>query len=163
VKGNIQVKVRLIKKIDSLLGSALVKALSPPATNPEFAAESILFIRPGGIGDAVLLIPTINTLKNKYPSAVITLLAEQRNASAFKLCPNVDKVLLYDKPKELFAAIRGKYDVVIDTEQWHQLSAVIARLSGVPVAVGFTTNERRKSFSHPVPFSHEDYETYSFR
>jgi ADP-heptose:LPS heptosyltransferase len=156
------VKVTLLKKADVLLGAALLKVLSHPASKPGLSPNSFLFIRPGGIGDAVLLIPTINALKKKYPDAEIIVLAEKRNASAFKLCPHVHRLHLYDKPKELFEAVRGNYDVVIDTEQWHRLAAVVARLTGAPLLIGYATNERKKLFTHTVPYSHDDYESISF-
>jgi lipopolysaccharide heptosyltransferase II len=123
---------------------------------------SILFIRPGGIGDAVLLAPTIRSIKKYYPQAHITILAECRNARVFPLVPGVDGILCYDRPSEFCQALRGRYDVVIDTEQWHRLSAVLARLVRSVVKIGFDTNERRRMFSHTVPYSHDDYETLSF-
>lgn len=124
--------------------------------------QSLLFIRPGGIGDAVLLAPAIRHLKNKLPDIRITVLAEQRNAGVFRLIPGVDRLLSYDRPRELLQALRGSYDVVIDTEQWHRLSAVVARIASAPVKTGFDTNERRRMFTHQVTYSHDDYEVVSF-
>jgi ADP-heptose:LPS heptosyltransferase len=109
-----------------------------------------------------LLIPALNALKNLHPDAVITVIAEKRNASAFKICPHVETLLLYDRPKDLLAAIRGNYDTVIDTEQWHRLSAVVARLTRAPVSIGFATNERKKLFAHQVHYSHDIHEADSF-
>jgi ADP-heptose:LPS heptosyltransferase len=123
----------------------------------------ILLIRPGGIGDAVLLIPAIKAIKQKYPDVSITVLAEKRNAATFKLCTNINDIFLYDKPKQLKQAVRCNYDVVIDTEQWHRLSAVVARLTNAGVSAGYATNERKRLFTHPVPYSHDDYETDSFK
>ena len=155
-------KISILKFLDRLVG--IVVTACPPSTPARSfpASRRFLLIRPGGIGDAVLLISSICTLKQKFPDASITVLAERRNASAFELCPYVDKVLLYDKPKELFTAIRSKYDVVIDTEQWHRLSAVVARLTKSPLSIGYATNERRKMFSNAVHYSHEDYEMDCF-
>lgn len=124
--------------------------------------RSLLVIRPGGIGDAALLAPMLNVLKSAYPQARLTVLAERRNCGAFALVPAVDKILCYDKPRELCAALRGKYDAVIDTEQWHRLSAVVARLAGGTMSVGFATNERRRLFTHTLPYSHDRYEAESF-
>jgi ADP-heptose:LPS heptosyltransferase len=62
----------------------------------------------------------------------------------------------------LYAVLRRNYDVVIDTEQWHRLSAVVARLIPSPVKIGFGTNERKKLFTSSVPYLHEDYEADSF-
>ncbi len=155
-------KVRLIKSIDNIFGTIIVKALPLPGAISQFKPDSILFIRPGGIGDAILLIPAIQAIKKKYPYAVIDVLAEKRNSSAFKLCPYVNEIYLYDKPKQLLKAILGKKDVVVDTEQWHRMSAVVARLSGARVSVGYATNERKRLFSCQVIYSHDDYEANSF-
>jgi lipopolysaccharide heptosyltransferase II len=155
-------KIRLLKLIDRLLGVFATACLPSVPVRPFPALRRFLVIRPGGIGDAVLLISSISTLKLKFPDASITVLAERRNASVFRLSPHVDKVLCYDNPKELLKAIRAKYDVVIDTEQWHRLSAVVARLTKSVLSIGFATNERKKMFTNAVHYSHEDYEMDSF-
>jgi lipopolysaccharide heptosyltransferase II len=151
-----------MKTFDRIFGPLLIQTLSSPKGKKDSIPKSFLLIRPGGIGDAVLLIPAINALKDKYPDAKITILAEKRNGAVFSMCPAVDRLHLYDRPKELLAAIRGNYDVVIDTEQWHRLSAIVARLTGAPVSIGFATNERKRLFTHPVPYSHDAYEMESF-
>lgn len=157
-------KIVLLKKLDSLLGPVLVRISS--LLRPRGAAlgkpASVLLLRPGGIGDAVLLMPAIVALKESFPDAVITVLAERRNGSAFSLCPAVDHLLLYDRPADLWKAIRGGYQVVIDTEQWHRLSAVVARLTRAPVSIGFATNDRKRLFAHRAGYSHEEYEAASF-
>lgn len=124
--------------------------------------SSLLLIRPGGIGDAMLLVPAIHFFKKVFPDCEITVLAERRNGVAFALCPGVSQVLLYDRPKQLLAAMRQRYDVVIDTEQWHRLSAVVARLVRSNLKIGFATNERKRLFNSAIAYAHEDYEAYSF-
>ena len=138
--------------------------MSPAPVRRELPSPvtSLLLIRPGGIGDAVLLAPAISSLKKTFPSVHITLLAEQRNAGVFSLIPGVDSLLCYDRPRELLQALRGRYDAVIDTEQSHRLSAVVARFAKSAVKIGFDTNERRRMFTHTVPYSHDDYEAVSF-
>lgn len=152
-----------MKTVDLIVGQILLKLISAPANacRPD-AVRSLAIIRPGGIGDAVLLVPVLETLKNRFPLASITVLAEHRNSAVFKLCPDVDKVLLYDRPSDLLQALRGGYDLVIDSEQWHRLSAVVARMTRAPILIGFATNERSRLFTHPIRYSHEDYETVSF-
>ena len=153
-----------LKKVDGLVGSALARLLPPPVP-PESDSPDIsrlLLIRPGGIGDAVLLAPAIRQLRRTYPEAIIHVLAESRNAAVFGLCPEVDGVFRYDRPKELLAALGGRYDAILDTEQWHHLSAIIARFIRSSVKIGFATNGRKKLFNHPVPYAHETYEVDSF-
>ncbi|MBI4745515.1 MAG: hypothetical protein HY786_02975 [Deltaproteobacteria bacterium] len=110
-------KTVLLKLLDLLLGTPLVHAarLIVPRKNVS-EIHKILFIRPGGIGDAVLLIPAIKAIKTKYPDPQIDILAEKRNCGVFSICPEVRDINLYDRPKELWNAIRNEYDVVIDTE-----------------------------------------------
>jgi ADP-heptose:LPS heptosyltransferase len=152
-----------MKTLDALLGRFAVSLLTTPIKcNLPGSISSILLIRPGGIGDAVLLVPSIHSIKINYPQTRVTILAERRNAGVFPLVSGVDKVLCYDCPREFYQALRGRYDVVIDTEQWHRLSAVVARLVRAPVKIGFDTNERRSMFTHTVPYSQEEYETVSF-
>lgn len=124
--------------------------------------NSILIIRPGGIGDAVLLAPTILALSRHFPAAKIHVLAERRNCGVFELMPGIHKTFLYDTPSGLLNSLRTSYDIVIDTEQWHRLSALIARLTNAPVIIGFDTNDRRRMFTDLLPYCHDDYEVDSF-
>jgi lipopolysaccharide heptosyltransferase II len=158
-------KIQVIKKIDSLLGpfiAPLVEGLFHPEDRTGDNISAVLIIRPGGIGDAVLLIPIIALLRKKYPHAAIEVLAEKRNSGVFALSPDVSSVFHYDAPAEFLATMRRTYDVVIDSEQWHRLSAIVARLTRAPMTIGFATNERKKMFTHPVPYSHDEYEMHSF-
>jgi ADP-heptose:LPS heptosyltransferase len=152
-----------IKVLDSLIGNLCVHFLPVPFRNNTLSEiRSLLIIRPGGIGDAVLLAPAIRSFKKTFPAIHITVLAEQRNAGVFALIPGVDRLLCYDRPGEMITALRGSFDVVIDSEQWHRLSAVVARFASAAVKIGFDTNERRRMFTHPIPYSHDDYEVVSF-
>ena len=153
-----------LKKIDGLIGSALARLLPRPA-RPKPAVPSIsrlLLIRPGGIGDAVLLVPAVRALRETFPEAVIHVLAERRNTAVFDLCPDADAVFRYDRPGELLAALGGRYDVVVDTEQWHRLSAVLARLIRSRLKIGFGTNERRRLFTQAIPYAQDAYEEANF-
>jgi len=152
----------MLKYSDKLIGALLTRLLTTPLSQPIRKPQNILVIRPGGIGDAVLLIPAIRYLKKCYPDAKITILGEKRNSAIFSLCSSVDKTIHYDKLRELFTAIRCGYDMVIDTEQWHRLSAVVARFTGAPLIIGYGTNERKKLSTRTVPYSHSDYEVDSF-
>jgi ADP-heptose:LPS heptosyltransferase len=137
---------------------------SPSHKSASSEKIKILVIRPGGIGDAALLYPALKALRESFKDSQINVLAEQRNAGILKGCPYINSVFLYDfrPPIELFKTILANYDIVIDTEQWHRLTATASYLTRAPIRVGFVTNERAKLFTHPVPYSHDDYEVYSF-
>jgi len=158
-------KISLIKKIDCLFGNAavqLVRLIASPGVKNAGTPESILIIRPGGIGDAVLLIPSLRSIKEKYPDTRIDILAEKRNGEVFSLCPEVNRLFHYDMVKELIAVKLEKYDIVIDTEQWYRFSAVFACLTNAPVRIGFATNKRADLFTEKMPYGMARYEAESF-
>jgi hypothetical protein len=138
-RGNEKLNIKLMKSVDKVLGGMAARLLPAPRQREVGEPRRVLVIRPGGIGDAVMLVPALLALEEKFPQAEITVLAEQRNAAAFSLCCAVDHLLRYDDKGELLKAVRGNFDVVIDSEQWHRLSAVVARLTGAPVSIGFAT------------------------
>lgn len=153
----------LLKNIDKFIGSALARMLPPSAKHHiNKPYQNFLFIRPGGIGDAVLLIPAIKAVSFAFPGCHIDILAETRNSGIFCLCPEIKSIFRYDSMFELMTCLKKKYDVIIDTEQWHRLSAVTARLIRAKTRIGFGTNSRRRLFSHAISYSHQDYEALSF-
>lgn len=160
-------KIKALKFLDSLFGSILCECLALFSSNskyPPISAERILVIRPGGIGDAVLLLPALKKLRELYPDSRIDVLAEKRNSQIFGLCSHINDIYEYDDLRnlQLLQVLRNGYDKVIDTEQWHRLSAVVAFLTGASERIGFGTNKRRKLFSKSVDYDQSDYEGQSF-
>ncbi len=213
-------KIRLLKLFDAVVRRILLSVIPLPEKSKGLPATlvSVLIIRPGGIGDAVLLAPMIEYIRKYFTAIQITVLAEKRNAGVFSLIQGVDKLLCYDRPGEFLqlvgpltkvpksplppgggglgwggdcheisqshfhpppnplpsregesitngfarGSVSSHYDVVIDTEQWHGLSAVVSRFVSAPIKIGFDTNGRRRMFTDLVPYSHDDYEAESF-
>jgi ADP-heptose:LPS heptosyltransferase len=58
--------------------------------------------------------------------------------------------------------LRSRYEEDLDTEQWHRLSAVVSRLIRSFVKIGYGTNERKKLFTHGIPYAQDRYETDNF-
>ncbi|MGH7850400.1 MAG: glycosyltransferase family 9 protein, partial [Thermodesulfobacteriota bacterium] len=94
----------------------------------------------------------------------IDVLAEKRNSGIFAVCPYIDGLLLYDRlPLEtLYRVIKAGYDIVIDTEQWHRMTAALSYITRAPERIGFATNERSGLYSRKVPYNQDDYEAVSF-
>lgn len=172
-------KIQILKKIDAIIGTPAVHLSrlirprksefyslddlqSPVSKN--FDKLKILVIRPGGIGDAVLLFPALKILKDIYANCNIDILAEKRNQGIFENCEFINELILYDNDpiKALKKVFSNNYEIVIDTEQWHRLTSVVACLTRAPVRVGYGTNERRRMFTNVVQYSHDDYESQSF-
>lgn len=150
-----------LKSIDKIVGRFICRLLPRPQFFEHDKITRVMVIRPGGIGDAILLSQTIISLKKFYPNGQIYILAEKRNKDAFQLVP-VFRVLCYDRQDEFIQVFQSQYDVVIDTEQWHRLSAVVAWLVRAPFKIGFDTNERRQMFTHAIPYDLKAYEAGNF-
>lgn len=156
------VKIALLKYLDRVYGGMVVRLLSRPRPHRQQVPRSFLIIRPGGIGDAVHIVPLLQRLHVEFPAAQLTLLAEKRNAGVMVLSPVAVTVLCYDCPGEFIQALFGHYDVVIDSEQWHRFSAIVARLVRAPVKIGFASNDRQRLFTDPIPYTQENYEATTF-
>lgn len=157
-------KIKILKFLDNTIGKqavSLCRLFRHKKAIPEKLSK-FLIIRPGGIGDAVLLLPAIDVIKYKFPDAIIDVLCEKRNHGIFLMKKTINTIYLYDRGVDILRCLRNEYDVVIDTEQWHRLSAVVAYLTGAPMRIGFSTNERKGLFTHTVPYSHDEHEVRSF-
>jgi len=154
--------IKLIKFLDRLIGKGMALCLPSPRRRRVGEVRAILVIRPGGIGDAVLLLPALKALVKVFPDACVDVLGERRNAAAFRFISGVGTVRCYDAGSDLCSVLSRRYDVVIDTEQSYRLSAVVARLTRAPVLVGFGTNERGRLFTDAVPYPHDAYEADAF-
>ena len=83
--------------------------------------KKILVINFGGIGDEILFLPTLISLKKESTDAKITLALEPRSKGIMDLTDLIDDLFLIDvksknKYSELFKLIRlaqkGKFDLV---------------------------------------------------
>lgn len=166
-------KIKSLKFLDKLIGGILIFAckIVPPrnkkfyinGNNKQLDNLRILIIRPGGIGDAVLLLPAIRSLREKFVNSRIDILAENRNKGIFDICEHVNNLILYDSNpfKTLVKVYRAEYDIVIDTEQFYKLTSVMSYLSRAPLRIGFDTN-RRTLYTHKVAYRHDIHEIDSF-
>jgi len=158
-------KIKFLKTLDKIIGNFIILFIPKTKNQKTIKKKSIkkiLIIRPGGIGDFVLLLPTINYFKKELPHINIDILCEKRNREVSGFTENISSVFLYDKFFDLIKCINIKYDIIIDTEQWHKLSAIICYLIKSSIKIGYATNNRKKIFTHKIKYSHEKYEIYSF-
>lgn len=107
--------------------------------------QKILMINFGGIGDEILFLPAVSSLKKEYPEAKITLVLEPRSKSVKDLSPLIDDVMCVDiKGKhtywELFKFLLksrfGKYDMVFSSGA-NQLIPVLLFLTGISYRYGY--------------------------
>jgi ADP-heptose:LPS heptosyltransferase len=152
---------KILKALDYTLGGFLAFVL--PSQKPSLlkkALNKILIIRPGGIGDAVFLLPLLTALKAKGLS--IDILCETRNKEVF--LSQGYPVYLYDHLNSLRQVMRISYDMLIDTEQWHYSSAVLGYFLKAQYKVGFATRPwRGKLFHNQVVYDQKAYELNNFK
>ncbi len=133
---------------DYYVGVPLMKVLRPLskwAREESGPPKRILVIKLAAVGDTVLLIPLLRSLRAAYPDASLHWLVSSINQSIAKTVPYVDRLHAWS-PKTimgLFLLIRNlrkeRFDTVIDLEQWSRGSAILSFLTGAQRRVGFDT------------------------
>ncbi len=124
-----------------------------------FSPQNILLIKLRHHGDMLLTTPAINALHQRYPDAKIDVLLYQETRPMLEAHPAVRHLHVIDRKwkkagnwqqmrheRDLIAAIRtSHYDLVVNlADQWR--SALITRLSGAPVRIGFAYKKRDSVF-----------------
>jgi ADP-heptose:LPS heptosyltransferase len=168
-------RVRAIKIIDATAGFALCWILGylrhltgrprVPAIIGPGKIRHILVIRPGGMGDMIMLLPAIRRIREEFPAAAVDFICERRNLEILRLAGLAENAIPYDAaPVRLMRRLRATaYDVAIDTEQFHHFSAVLALMSGAPVRIGFKINPHRNLlYTHLINYALDGYEGRQF-
>lgn len=105
----------------------------------------ILALVPGSIGNQLLFFPTLETLSKQYPQAVIDVLVEPGSKKAYRVCKNVEEVLVFDfQDRNSFAdylnllgIVRDReYDAVISLKTSWRIKLLLW-LNGIPTRVGY--------------------------
>ena len=111
--------------------------------------KKILVINFGGIGDEILFLPTLVSLKKTYPEAKITLALEPRSKGIKDLTNVIDDLILVDiknknKYIELLNLIKEarkrKFDVVISSGG-NKLISILLWMMGIKRRYGYNTGK----------------------
>lgn len=136
--------------------------------------KKILIIKLAAIGDSILLIPTLRTLKKSFPDAEITFICSQINYSVIKKIPYVSKIIdcnvhsFLNNPFLFFKFIKDlrkeKYELLIDVGQWERINAIISMLARADYTIGFKTENQFKHFGYDsvVPHLRNKHELENF-
>jgi ADP-heptose:LPS heptosyltransferase len=114
-----------------------------------------LVIRPGGLGDAIMTIPTLRALRESYPQSRISVICVGKNRAGFELLPFQDELIQIDSTEAMGRLIGRRFDIVFDLEPFRRISSIVAWLSGAKVRVGFDTGSRRRLYTHLVNYAHD--------
>jgi heptosyltransferase-3 len=146
-------------KVISLLLLPLLRILTQDLIVPgvkEHRLQNILVVRTDRIGDVILTLPSIETLKSSFPSAHVSMLVSSYTS---ELVQDFADVCLYDRegtPKPFFVILtelhRGRFDAAIVAYPRFRI-ALLLWLAGIPIRVGtgyrwYSFFFNRKVFEH---------------
>ena len=128
--------------------------------------KRILAINFGGLGDEILFLPALISLKKEFPSAEITLVLEPRSTAITQLTDAVSDVITVDiksskKFSEIFRlitlAVFGDYDIVVSSGASPLISVILA-LTCIPRRYGYDTGKlSRLLLTKAVPLNKNTY------
>ena len=128
--------------------------------------KNILFVNFGGIGDEILFLPTIFSVKEKFPNSKITLCLEPRSKGIKDLCPLIDEVFPVDikngsKYKNFITIVKymrkGKFDLVISSGA-NKFIPVLLYFSGIKKRIGYDSGVLSKLLlTDAIPLNKKQY------
>lgn len=140
--------------------------------------EEVVFIKMSGIGDAVLTLPIIRALKDRYPEVEVSLICGKNNYVVYKnllaqgdidhlICIQYGRILTDGRYlKKSVQKIRSrKFDLTVDLDPWSRLSALISLLLKSDLKFGFKKEGQHKhypfDYHHTLEQSEHEFEAYA--
>jgi len=122
--------------------------------NPGFNHSRALIRMPNWLGDSLMALPVIGSLKAKYPGMVIDLVMRENISGLADLLPEVNRVFSLPgnntagRRAELLKARRAKYDFMVVLPNSFR-SAWGLWPSNTPVRIGYAGSLRSFTLTHP--------------
>src|SRR5262245_56914076 len=164
--------IPVVRFIDRRLGMPLCRWLAVLFRSRTPAGDAIeparvLIMRNFGVGNLVLMMPALKTLRTRFPTAridAVTLAANRgflertgyfthisylNDASIVGFCASLASVF--------FSLRAARYDVFIDFEQFARTSAIVGLLLRIPRRIGFATPGQgcESAFTDCVPYRND--------
>lgn len=127
---------------------------------PDDEPRSILFLRVDRIGDMILSLPALRSLKRRFPRARITVLASPANRALVRRDPSVDEVLVLKSGRlrlprlvALLPALRRRrFDWVLDPFPAEEpIPVLLALFCGARRRIGFGGTVRSRLYDAALP------------
>ena len=127
--------------------------------------KNILVIQLWGLGETILTLPAIEALRQKYKKSNIYILVTNRNEGVYfnnKNINNVKVLKLNPISIKLFMSLNfKKYDLVIDMEEYLNISSIIAFFVGKR-RIGFSHGIRSTLYTETVDYNDKQHVVYTF-
>lgn len=119
--------------------------------------KKILVIQTAFIGDVVLATALLESLRQQFPEAAISILVRKGNEALFNAHPFIDQVLVWDKQQNkyghwlqlLFAIRKSKFDAVVNVQRY-AATGLWTVLSGAKMKIGFDKNPFAFLFTNQI-------------
>ena len=125
------------------------------------AGTKIVIFQTAFLGDVILTLPVAQALRRAFPHVRIDLVTTPQAAPLALHHPAIDNVIPFDKKKSqrgMFGMLdlahrlrKNNYDVAIVPHRSLR-SALIVRMSGIPMRIGFASSAGRWFFTHRIPY-----------
>lgn len=144
-------------------------ATTPPGEESLPPPRRILAIKFYGLGNIAMILPTLQALAEAHPGVEIDFLTLPSNYGLLRQSGLVRRTLtvevrslasfLGSVVRLLAALLRGRYDAVLDFEQFMKLSSIFAFLTGAPARIGFNTEGQARGwlYSHRIAYADTDH------
>jgi heptosyltransferase II len=129
---------------------------------PQDGINNILIRGTNWIGDAILTIPAVLSIRATYPHAHIAVLAKPWVADIYRLFSDINEVIIYENEYDnawgvfRLAGIlkKRKFDEAILLQNAIE-AAIMTRAAGIPIRAGYNSDGRRILLTHSVRRSGE--------
>lgn len=152
--------VKIQRVLDRSGGNVLANILSPfKSRKKNDNPQKILVVCLWGIGDAVLTLPLIREVRKRFPEAQLDILATKRVDKVYTFNEDVNNILLLED-KNNFKK-RRQYDLVFDTEQYLNSSAIASFFLGKET-IGYSHGQRSKLYTHKVDYNDKQHMVHTY-
>jgi heptosyltransferase-2 len=131
---------------------------------PKNGLDRLLIRGTNWIGDAVMTLPALASIRKTWPGARISILAKPWVADVYRFCPHIDEIVVFESPGR-HDGIMGKIRLAKDLQkqsfdgaillQNAVEAAIIARLARIPLRAGFNSDGRGDRKSTRLNSSHQ--------
>lgn len=124
---------------------------------PRQGIEKILIRGTNWIGDAVMTLPAVDSIRATWPKAHIAMLVKPWVADVYRIFSPLDEIILYEKkfdhPAGVFSLARmlreKKFDAAILLQNAIE-AAIIALSAGIPIRAGYDSDARGLLLTHRI-------------
>jgi len=144
-----------LKKPEKIFKNILIivgkKLFSQPPIEPKFPINRILVIRPSGIGDMILSIPVLNSIRKNHPNSRIDVLCEPSNVGILQGIQFVDNIYIFKKNifeilKLVVKLKKADYDYLLNINGYPSFTFGILGRIVVPKFVRASGDQRKYSY-----------------